>query len=416
MRTKVGGDIGRNIGSLLTVQYTAHMLSIMLHMIARAKPVILLLLLGVAPGHGQTPAPLRHLVERYASEHDFSGTVLVQRQGRTVYSRSFGIADRAFQIPVTADTHFRIASVTKLFTSVLILQLVQEGRIDLDAPIRDALPEFPGDGADRITLHQLLNHTSGLAQWDDVGSYQDAFANGVERYQRPLSSEQLLRLCCSGALAHAAGSQFDYNNADYFVLGRIIEHVTGQSYEEALAERILRPLGLRNTGMAHWDAIIPRLAPTYFYREDQHRLIADMPVYFENWYAAAGLYSTALDLAAFANALFGGRLVRADLLRRLLTPGLDDYGYGLWSYSFARSGHAYRVAKRPGRVMGANSMLYRLLDRGDTVVILANTNQADLDIFAQRIGDVLVGPTGPRPLGGWRPHRSHATQDARSRR
>lgn len=347
-------------------------------------------LMLAAPLLAQPAALLAPTVRQFAQAHKFSGTILVRRRGRTLYGGSFGLADRAFAVPARADTRFRIASITKLFTAVLILQLAQEGRIDLDAPLRSALPDHPGEVAGRVTIHHLLNHTSGIAQWDMVGSYQQAFAEGVERYQRPLSPATLVERCCAGPLVRQPGTAFDYNNADYFLLGRIIERVTGLSFAEALDARILRPLGLRDTGMVRWDAIVERLAPTYFRRPDTGRLIAEMPVYHDNWYAAAGMYSTAPDLAAFADALYGGRLLRPEMLRRLLTPGLDDYGYGLWTYGFTRGGRTWRVAKRPGSVMGANAVLYRLLDRDTTIVLLANTNRADLDAFAQRIADRLV--------------------------
>lgn len=362
----------------------------MLHILTRFKLVLALVLLAgpsLAPAQEAALAPA---IREFAAAHDFSGTILVKRQGRELYAGSFGLADRAFGVPAAMDTRYRIASITKLFTSVLILQLAQEGRLDLDAPLRAALPDYAGEGADRITVHQLLNHTSGLAQWDRVGSYQEAFANGIEQYQRPLTTADLLRRCCTGPLERRPGEAFAYNNADYFVLGRIIERLTAQSFEDALAERLLRPLGLEGTGMAHWDRIVPRLAPTYFWSDDTHTLVPDMPVYYENWYAAAGMYSTAADLAVFADALYGGRLLRPEMLERLLAPGLDDYGYGLWSYTINRNGRSYRVAKRPGSVMGANAVLYRLLDSGVTVVILSNTNRTDLDVFAQRIGDILV--------------------------
>ena len=351
-----------------------------------------LLLLGLPGPAAAQPAPsLGATINAFARTHDFSGTILVRERGYTRYSRAFGLADRANAVPAAMNTRYRVASITKLFTSVLILQLAQEGRLDLNAPLRAALPDYPGGGADRVTVRQLLNHTSGIAQWDRVGSYQEGFRDGIENYQRPLSPEALLARCCSGPLAREPGRTFEYNNADYFVLGRIVERLTGKSLEAALAERILRPLGLDGTGMAHWDRIVERLAPTYFWRDDTRTLIAEMPVYWENFYAAGDIYSTAADLALFADALYGGdRLLRADMRQQLLTPGLDDYGYGLWSYSFTRAGRTWRVAKRPGSIMGANAVLYRLLDRGITIVILANTNRADLDVFAQRIAEALV--------------------------
>jgi D-alanyl-D-alanine carboxypeptidase len=330
------------------------------------------------------------MVDGYARQHDFSGTILVRQRGRTLLSRSFGLADRAFAIPHRPDTRYRVASVTKLFTAVLILQLAGEGRLDLDAPLRVALPDYPGEGADRVTIHQLLNHTSGVRQWDRVASYQEGFANGIPQYQAPLDAAALLRLCCSGPLERVPGAEFAYNNADYLVLGRVIERLTGQRYAQALETRLLRPLGLADSGMLRWDRILPRLAPTYFWRDDRNELIADMPLYWENWDASGGMYATAGDLARFADALYGGRLVRPELLARLLRPGLDDYGYGLWTYSVRRDGRAHRVVKRPGAILGAQAVLYRLLDEGVTIVLLANTNRTDLDIFAQRIADRIL--------------------------
>jgi len=365
----------------------------MLHIARRFKHLaafVALLLPAPAPALAQPRPPLPAMVDSYARQHDFSGTILVRQRGRILHARSVGLADRAFGVPHGAETRYRVASVTKLFTAVLILQLAGEGRLDLDAPLRAALPDYPGEGADRVTVHHLLNHTSGLAQWDRVGSYQEAFANGLPNYQAPLDAAALLRRCCSGPLERAPGAAFAYNNADYLVLGRVIERLTGQSFEAALETRLLRPLGLANSGMARWDRIVPRLAPTYFWRDDQSRLVADMPVYWENWDASGGMYATAADLARFADALYGGRLLRPDLLARLLRPGLDDYGYGLWSYSVRRNGRAYRVAKRPGSIAGANAVLYRLLDEGVTIILLANTNRTDLDVFAQRIADRLI--------------------------
>jgi len=349
------------------------------------------LLTAAAPPPPRPAQPkLSAAIQAFARAHDFSGTILVAQRGRIRYRRSFGLADRGFAVPAAEGTRYRIASITKLFTAVLVLQLVQEGKIDLAQPAGRYLPELGNEIGVRVTIHNLLNHSSGIAQWDNVSSYQEAFAKGVDRYQRPLSPETLVALCCMGELAHEPGTRFEYNNADYFLLGRIVERVTGKSFEAALKERILRPLGMHDTGMLWWDAIVERLAPTYFWRDDERRLVSDMPVYYENWYAAAGMYSTAADLLTFANALFGGRLGLGAGLERMLAPGMDDYGYGLWSYTVVRGGRQYRVAKRPGSVMGANAMLYRLRDGDATVVILANTNRADLDIFAQRIADVLI--------------------------
>ena len=344
------------------------------------------------PASAQPAGPdLAAAIDGYAREHDFNGTILVHDGGRVVYHRSFGLAERAFGVPADNATRYRIASITKLFTAALVLQLHQEGKVRLDGTIRTYLPGYPGEGGDRVTVHHLLSHTSGIENFDRVKSLQEALERGVEPYQKPHTTDALLRYCCSGRLAHEPGSAFAYNNADYVVLGKIVEQVTGRTYEEALSERILGPLGMRDTGMLRQDAIVPRLASTYFRRDDTRTLINDLPVYMENWYAAGAMYSTATDLLAFAGALFGGTLLKPESLGRMLQPGMDDYGYGLWSYSFAHGGRRHRVAKRPGSIMGANTVLYRLLDRNATVILLGNTNLADLDELAQRIGEMLAG-------------------------
>lgn len=351
---------------------------------------VLLAVLAAAPASAQMQAEeIEAAIDAYAREHDFSGTILVNQPGRMRYHRGFGLAERAFGAPADTTTRYRVASITKLFTSALVLQLVQEGRLDPQGTIRTWLPDYPGQGAERVTLHQLLNHTSGLEQYDRITSFQQAVEEGIEQYQKPHTAAALLARCCSGGLAAEPGTAFAYNNADYIVLGRIVEAVTGKTFEEALRERILTPLGMRDTGLLRYDAILPRLASSYLFTGDT--LIPDLPVYWENWYAAGAMYSTAADLLVFADALFGGeRLLRAEARARMLEPALDEYGYGLWSYSFDRGGRRYRVAKRPGSIMGANTVLYRLLDLDATIIILGNTNRADQDEFAQRIADLLV--------------------------
>lgn len=344
--------------------------------------------LGLSPAGAQgTPATtattngVSATIGRYARAHDFSGSVTIEQHGRTIYQGNFGLADRAFGVPVARDTRFHVASITKLFTAVLVLQLVDEGAVDVDAPVERYLPDYPRDIGGRVTVRQLLTHTSGLAQYDRITSYEEALAKGMEVYQLPHAPAELLARYASGPLVHEPGSTFDYNNADYVVLGHIVERVTGVSFEAALAQRILRPLALTGTGMLHAQSMVARLARTYMRADSAAPLLRDLPVYPENWWAAGGMYSTADDLLAFARALYGGRLLRPASLAALLTPGKDDYGYGLWVSSQKIGATRHRFAQRPGRIMGANVTLLRYLDDGLTIVILGNTNVADIDRF-----------------------------------
>ena len=187
-----------------------------------------------------------------------------------------------------------------------------------------------------------------------------------------------------------ARSWYRPNNGDYIILGKIIERIYGRSYAEVLDERILRPLGLRATGMLRQSSIIAGLANTYFFRDDLKRIVPDLPAYPENWYAAGALYSTTEDLLKFSDALFGAQLLQAPSLAKMLQPGLDNYGYGLWSYQTDIGGKKYRVVKRPGQIMGAQSQLYRFVDLPVTVIILSNTGTTDLDEFVAEIGKRVV--------------------------
>ncbi|MGE3275120.1 MAG: serine hydrolase domain-containing protein [Vicinamibacterales bacterium] len=362
------------------------------------RTVVLAVLVGsltvmgaAAPAPQAEPASeLTRAVRAFAAAHDFSGTVLVARGDRILFHEAFGLANRAFDVPAALDTKYRIASITKLFTAVLVLQLQESGRLELDAPIARYLRDYPGEGADRITVRSLLHHTSGLRNFDQIGSYEEAATTGMEAYQLPHTPADLLRRYAAGPLLHEVGTTFDYNNGDYVILGAIIERLTGASYADALATRILGPLGLADTGLARQQDIVARLAPTYMRPEPSAPLINDMPVYIQNWWAAGGMYSTTTDLLAFARGLYGGKLLRPASLQALLTPGLDDYGCGLWVTSMDIGGRAHRFAQRPGRIMGANTLLLRYLDDDVTVVILGNTNLADTDAFGFLIGRTLL--------------------------
>src|SRR3954468_1070300 len=230
---------GRNFRFPLTAQYIAHtILRSMSHTPVCYKLIATILAASPLLGASPTPAPpptaaLGSFVDQFAREHEFSGTILVQEKGGPKYAGSFGLADRAFNVPADSATRYRIASITKLFTSIVVLQLRDEGKLDLNGSIKKYLPDYSGEGGDDITIHHLLNHTSALPQYDNVSSYQEAFNNGVEQYQKPLSVDALLKRCCAGKLAEKPGAKFNYNNADYFVLGRIIEQLDGKTYEKA---------------------------------------------------------------------------------------------------------------------------------------------------------------------------------------
>lgn len=329
---------------------------------------------------------LKSFIKSYASENSFNGTILVEKDSNILYHQSFGIADRRFNLPINNETVYKVASITKAFTAVLILQLQEQGRLDLNKPIKNYLPDYPDKVSLKVTPHQLLNHTSGIILIDTVSSVDNAMKYGLGLYSTPNNSDQLLKSFINDSLVNEPGSKFNYNNADYIILGKIIEELYQKSYEEVLNEKILKPLGMNNSGMARERDIIKNMASTYFSENNPDALINDIPMFIENWYAAGAMYSSPTDLLNFSNALFGLKLINKKSLNLMLTAGLDDYGYGVW---IKGTGNEKRM-ERYGRIMGLNAVWMRFLNNSTTIIILSNTNLTDLGAFALGIEENLT--------------------------
>jgi CubicO group peptidase (beta-lactamase class C family) len=355
------------------------------------KLSVLLVLIVFADNLLGQSTNLDKFIDSFAQQNNFNGTILIQERSKISYQKSFGLANFQFKIPNKVETKYKIASITKLFTSVLIMQLVEKGKLDLNRTIRDYLPDYKGEGGDKVMIHQLLNHTSGMANIDTVKSLESALKNGLPLYQKPRSTDELIRDFCSEKLVNEPGKVFDYNNADYIVLGKIVEKMYRSTYDQAVVENILQPLKMKNTGLLYQDIIIEGLADTYFFRDDLNRLVPDLPVYPENWYAAGSMYSTANDILQFSNALFGLRLLKQESLNKMFVSGLDEYGYGIWVYEdYEINKKMYKIIKRPGQIMGAQAMLFHILGEGSTIIILSNTGTTSLDNFAAKLADQII--------------------------
>jgi CubicO group peptidase (beta-lactamase class C family) len=333
---------------------------------------------------------LSQFIASYSKKHLFNGSILVQHNNKTICQKSFGIADRRFGTPITNETEYKVASVTKAFTAVLILQLYEQGKLNLNQSIKFYLPEYRGEAGTRVTVHQLLNHTSGMQNTDTVKSIANALKYGIGFYQKPYTSDQILDQFCSSSLVNTPGKKFDYNNGEYIILGKIIEALYHKSYEEVLNDKILKPLGMHNSGMLYQNNIIKNLASTYFLRTDNNELINDLPVYMEDWYSAGAMYSCPADLILFSNALFGLKLIKQTTLDLMIKPGLDDYGYGVWIRDATGNNSKFKRVERYGSIMGANAILMHFLNYNVTIVLLSNTNMTDLGDYALNIGKALI--------------------------
>jgi D-alanyl-D-alanine carboxypeptidase len=315
----------------------------------------------------------------------------VASKGSVLDRESFGLANRSFAVPNSPDTRYRVASITKVFTAVLVLQLVEEGKLKLTDSVSAYLPDFSGEGGSVITLHDLLHHTSGLPNPDHAArSYEEALQKGLPQYETLQTPNGFVKRFCTGKLTHSVGSAFDYNNCDFIVLGEIISRVTGDSYEQVLKKRFLKPLHMDNSGLAHEADITPRLASTYFRPGASQPLRSDFPMYPENMSAGGAMYSTVDDLLLFGSALFSGELLRQSSLSEMMTPGLDNYGDGVWVQQYEIAGKKRRVLERYGTSMGANALLTIFPEDGVTIILLSNTNETDLGDFRLSIAQAVI--------------------------
>jgi CubicO group peptidase (beta-lactamase class C family) len=306
------------------------------------------------------------LMKQYHDYGQFNGSVLVAEKGKIIYEKGFGMANMEWAIPNQPDTKFRIGSVTKQFTATLVLQLIEEGKIKLDGKLSDYLPDYRSDTGAKITIHQLLNHTSGIPSYT---GRPDFFA---EVSRNPYSVTDFVKKFASGDLEFEPGSKFNYNNSGYFLLGAIIEKVTGRSYDTVLKERILDPLRMTNTGYDHTAPILQKRASGYEKRPAGYVNAAYLDMSLP--YAAGSIYSTVDDLYKWERSFYENKILSAESKKMMYTPGLANYGYGLIiaDQPIGKTDQKTKVIQHGGGINGFNSLLTRLVDKEQTIILLDN--------------------------------------------
>jgi len=310
------------------------------------------------------------LFDYYLQEKNFNGVVLVASDGKIDFLKGGGLANRQNGTEITSKSKFKICSITKTFTAVLVMQLVEGGKLDLDATISKYLPWYKGEGKDKITIRHLLTYSSGL---DDTDQRLD------EIYVHKIPLDSMIHTYFSGPLVSEPGQKFSYKNADFIILGKIIESITGKSFEENLQEKILTPLQMQNTNMLKNEDIITGLVNGYTFDTNQ-RFLNEEPYFIENFYASAAMYSTIEDLLKFDQAVFRAQIVQKSTLDLMLTsnPQLYYVGIGFW-ISPAKFGTVEsKVADRRGNIGGINTNWYHLIEQNKTILIFANTDATDL--------------------------------------
>jgi len=314
----------------------------------------------------------------------FNGSVLVAENGKVIYKKGLGLANMEWSIPNAPETKFRLGSITKQFTAALIVQLVEQGKIKLDGKVSDYLPAYRKDIGEKVTVHQLLNHTSGIPSYTGL----PGFFNDVSR--NPFTVDDFIKKYASNNLEFEPGSRFSYNNSGYFLLGAIVEKVTGQTYEKALKERILDPLDMKNTGYDHHGTLIEKRASGYEKTPDGYKNAPYLDMSLP--YAAGAMYSTVEDLYSWDQALYADRVLSAQSKDLMFKPNLSDYAYG-WVITKARLGAGTDTAPKithGGGINGFNTVIVRFPVEKHLIVLLDNTSQGgNLDRLERELTNIL---------------------------
>ena len=332
------------------------------------------------------------VVNYYNTEKNFNGVVLVATNGQIDYLSGIGVSNRQAGTNMNAKAKFKIASITKTFTAVLILQLYQQGKIDLNATFGKYYPNYKGEAKDKVTIQHLLTYSSGIPN-----AVNDL---GMKPYQSPLTIDEFIDKYCSDDLAFTPGEKSNYSNTDYTILHKIIENVSKRSFLSLLQENILLPLKMENTGLLNSKAIIPGITSSYTIEDSTNQITADEPYFIENYFGSAAMYSTVEDLFKFNNGIFNHSLLNESTTNLMLKPfkELDNAALGgLW-YSDGYGTFSKPFTYRTGGLLGSCSNWIHSIDDKKTIIVFNNTNGTNLYEFSEQLYLVSTGQKPTIPL------------------
>ena len=352
-------------------------------MVRRREVLILVLCAACASGSGREPrVTVDDLFAAYTGSTVPGASVIVIQDGKVTLRRAYGMADLERRVPAAPETDYRLASVSKQFTAMAVMLLVKDGKLRYDQPMRDFFPELPAATA-AVTVHHLLNHTSGLVDYEDLIP---------ETRTTQLDDHDVLSLLAGkDSVYFPAGTQYRYSNSGYVLLGLLVARVSGVSFPAFLRVRIFEPLGMRGTVMhVEGSDTVPRRAYGYsprggvFVQTDQSVTSATL--------GDGGIYANVDDMVRWDAALSGATLVDSATLELATTPpqlpagAKTEYGFGWFVDS-------YRGEKRwchTGETSGFRNAILRFPRRRLTIVILTNRSSGEPLAIAERIADRLL--------------------------
>ncbi|HSH03081.1 MAG TPA: serine hydrolase domain-containing protein [Anaerolineae bacterium] len=317
--------------------------------------------------------------------------VIVQKNGETIYRKGVGLANLEWQIAVEPEMVFRLASISKQFTAVSVLMLVEAGELALTDRLTKFLPDYPTNGH-VITVEQLLAHTSGIKSYTDMPEW-------LADIGKDYTVEEMIALFKGEPMPFAPDTRWQYNNSGYVLLGAIIEKVSGQTYAEFVSENIFKPLEMKDSYYDMAATIIPKRVSGYEGGEGAYvnaRYLSMTQVY-----AAGGLMSTVDDLARWDEALYTDKLVKQTTLEKAFTSyklkdGRDTkYGYG-WTVS---TYEGLKVVEHSGGIFGFATHIIRIPEEKILVAVLSNNPSKPASMLGFKVAVLLAGKVYEEPVG-----------------
>ncbi len=353
--------------------------------------LILFLLLMCSVGLAQTKVEqIDKLMSMYEAYGKFNGSVLVSDHGKVIYKKGFGMANMEWDIPNQPNTKHRLGSITKQFTAMLILQLAAEGTLDLQEPIIKYLPDYPKESGSKITTHHLLTHTSGIPNYTAFPKFFQ------EESRNPYTPDEFVKKFADKALDFSPGEKFSYSNSGYFLLGVIIEKLSGKTYEQMLHDKIFTPLNMNESGYDNHKDILKNRATGYEKRGGKviNSNYLDMSIP----YAAGSMYSTVEDLYKWDQALYTNILLPKTYMNMYFKPYIPAfgnshyaYGWGVGYNKIGKSADSIYTIGHGGGINGFNTNISRIPSDKSLIVLLNNTGGAPLNQITNAIQGIIYG-------------------------
>ena len=328
------------------------------------------------------------LLSTYQEYGKFNGSVLVSDQGKIIFKKGFGMANMEWDIPNQPNTKHRLGSITKQFTAMLILQLVAEGKLNLQEPITKYLPDYPKATGDIITTHHLLTHTSGIPNYTSFPKFM------ADESRNTYSPEEFVKKFDEKELDFTPGEKFSYSNSGYFLLGVLVEKISGKTYEQMLQDKIFTPLNMNDTGYDNHGEILKNRATGYEKKGQgyENSRYIDMSVP----YSAGSMYSTVEDLFKWDQSLYTNNILPKAYMSIYFKPympafGNAHYAYG-WGVGYAKIGKStdsiYAIG-HGGGINGFNTNISRTTSNKSLIVLLNNTGGAPLNDITRAIRGIM---------------------------